>query len=221
MSADAAPAKTAAPAKAVAPVKAAAPKVKKVAKPAATGPSHVEMITAAITALGGKKGSSMASIKTHIRANHTGIAEKKIKKTKECIKRMVKLGKLTQTKGTGALANPPRPLVLGLFKLPVEEPKKAAKSPKKAAKSPKKDTKSPKKAAKSPKQADKKSVKKVTKDAKSPKKATKSPKKEVTKAAKPAKKAVKSPKKAAKSPAKKPVAKKAKKPAVKKAAAKK
>ena len=209
MSADAAPAETAAPAKAAAPKVA---KVKKVSvKKPATHPSFVEMITAAVTAFAAedlpkkkaKKGSSMASIKNYIRANYTGVDDKKLATfVKGNIKRMVDAGKITQVKGTGALAEPPRPMVLGQFLL-ADEPKKK-KVAKTAAKSPKKAAKSPKKTAKSPKKAAKKSVKKVTK------------------AAKPAKKAAKSPaKKAAKSPAKKPVAKKAKKPAAKKAAAKK
>ena len=164
--------------------KAAATKVKKVAKPS-THPKFTEMITAAVTTLADKKGSSLISIKKYILATYK-VEEKTVSTfAKTNIKRMVVAGALKQVKGTGAS---------GSFKL-AEKPKvkkaakKEAKSPKKAAKSPKKATKSPKKAAKSPKKAAKKTA--------------------VKKAAKPAKKAAKSPaKKPVAKKAKKPAAKK-------------
>ena len=165
--------------------KKAAPKVKKVAKPK-THPVFPVMITAAVTDLKDKKGTSGSAIKKYILANYK-VEDKTVGKlTKAHLKRMLAAGVLKQSKGTGAA---------GSFKL-ADAPKTAKKTAvKKAAKSPKKATKSPKKtvkktATKAAKPAAKKSVKK------SPKKAAKSP----------AKKPVA--KKAAKKPAAKKVAKK-------------
>ena len=160
-----------------------APKAKKPAKPAAH-PKFSEMITAAITSLKDKKGSSIQSIKKYILASYK-VEEKSVATfVKTNLKRMVASGALKQVKGSGAS---------GSFKL-AEKPK-AAKPKKAAAKKP-----AAKKAAKSP-------AKKAKKATKSPKKAAKKP--AAKKAAKPAKKAAKSPAKKAKKPAaKKPAAKK-------------
>ena len=161
--------------------KKAAPKAKK----PATHPKFSEMITAAITSLKDKKGSSIQAIKKYILATYK-VEEKSVGTfTKTNLKRMVDSGALKQTKGSGAS---------GSFKLAEKaKPAKKAAAKKPAAKKP-----TAKKAAKSP-------AKKTKKAAKSPaKKATKKP--AAKKATKPAKKAAKSP---AKKAAKKPAAKKA------------
>ena len=179
---------------------AATPAKKKSAAPkkVATHPPIAVMVTAAITALKDRKGSSLAAIKKHVAANKKVDIAKMAPFIRKFLKKAVADGKLVQTKGAGAA---------GSFKIgKVEKPKKkpVAKKEKKAKK-PKATPKKPvaKKAAKSPKKAAKKPVKKA---AAKPKKA-----------ATPAKKA------AAKKPAAKKVAKKAspKKPAAKKPAAKK
>ena len=159
------------------PAKKAAPKAIKPAKPA-THPKFSEMITAAITSLKDKKGSSIQAIKKYILASYK-VEEKSVGTfTKNNLKRMVESGALKQVKGSGAS---------GSFKL-AEKPK-AAKKP--AAK---------KAAAKKP--AAKKAPKKPA-----AKKTGKSPAKKVKKPAakKAAKKSAKSP---AKKAAKKPAAKK-------------
>ena len=144
-----------------------------------------EMITAAVTNLKDKKGSSIQAIKKYILANYK-VEEKSVATfVKTNLKRMVESGALTSVKGNGAS---------GSFKL-AEKPT-AAKKP--AAKKPADKKPAAKKTAKSP-------AKKTKKAAKSPKKAAKKPA-----AKKPTKKAVKSPAKKAKKPAaKKPAAKKA------------
>ena len=179
---------------AAAPAKKAAPKKPKVAP---AHPPVAEMVTAAITALKDRKGSSLAAIKKYVAGNYKVDMDRIAPFIRRFLKAAVEKGALKQTKGTGAA---------GSFKLG-EQPKppkkeKVAKKPKAVAKKPK----TPKKAAKKP--AAKKTPKKAAKKPKaaSAKKAAK-PKKTVAKKRKAA--AKKSPKKAA---AAKP---KAKKPAKK------
>ncbi len=179
-------------------------KVTKAKKPKvpAAHPQYKDMISAAITALKERGGSSRQAILKYIMANYkvgdNGTAVNA--RVKTALKAGVKNGTLKQAKGTGAS---------GSFK--VGEKKKEVKKPKKATK-PK--AAKPKKVAK-PKKAPAKKEGGETKKAAKPKKA-KTPKK------KPA--AKKSPKKAAKpktaKPKAAPKAKKAKTPK-KKAAAKK
>ena len=155
------------------PKKAAASKVKKVVKPK-THPAFPVMITAAVTDLKDKKGTSGSAIKKYILANYK-VEDKTVGKlTKAHLKRMLAAGALKQSKGTGAA---------GSFKLA-----DALKTAKKTAV--KKAAKSPKKATKSPKKTVKKTATKAAKPAakKSPKKAAKSPAKKPV-----AKKAVKKP----------------------------
>ena len=183
---------------AAAPAKKAAPKKPKVAP---AHPPVAEMVTAAITALKDRKGSSLAAIKKYVAGNYKVDMDRIAPFIRRFLKAAVEKGALKQTKGTGAA---------GSFKLG-EQPKppkkeKVAKKPKAVAKKPK----TPKKAAKKP--AAKKAVKKT------PKKAAKKPKAaSAKKAAKPKKTVAKKPKAAAKkSPKKAAAAKpKAKKPAKK------
>ena len=173
-----------------APKPAAAKKVaKKPAKPS-VHPPVADMVTAAITALNDKKGSSLSAIKKYIQANYKGIDMDRLAIfIRRFLKKAVDDKTVVQTKGTykmGAKADKPKEA-----KKPAAEKPKKVKTPKKAA-----AKKSPKKASKKP--TAKKSAKKT------PKKAAKKP-------------AAKKP--AAKKPAaKKPAAKKpaAKKPAAKK-----
>lgn len=164
------------------PAKKAAPK-----KPA-EHPKYIDMITAAITALKERTGSSRQAIAKYIKANYK-VGDNADVHLKMALKRGVASGALTQPKGTGAS---------GSFKVVKKEaPKKkkpAAKKP--AAKKP---------AAKKP--AAKKSTPKkkpAAKKAKSTPKKKKTPAKK-TAAKKPAKKPAK------KAAAKKPAAKKVKK----------
>ena len=163
------------------PAKKAAPKAIKPAKPA-THPKFSEMITAAITSLKDKKGSSIQAIKKYILASYK-VEEKSVGTfTKNNLKRMVESGALKQVKGSGAS---------GSFKL-AEKPK-AAKRPAAKKAAAKKATKKPaaKKAAKSPaKKVKKPAAKKAAKkSAKSPaKKAAKKPAAKKTGAKKAAKK---------------------------------
>ena len=149
-------------------------------KPAAHPPTSV-MVTAAISAMKDRKGSSLAAIKKYIAANYKVDVTRISVFIRAAVKKGVASGTLKQASGTGAS---------GRFRMgakPVTPKKKKAKKAKK-----------PKKAKKA----------KKTKKAKKPKakkmKAKKSPKK----AAKP-KKAKKAKKPAAKKAAKKPAAKKA------------
>jgi len=164
------------------PAKKAAPK-----KPA-EHPKYIDMITAAITALKERTGSSRQAIAKYIKANYK-VGDNADVHLKMALKRGVASGALAQPKGTGAS---------GSFKVVKKEaPKKkkpAAKKP--AAKKP---------AAKKP--AAKKSTPKkkpAAKKAKSTPKKKKTPAKK-TAAKKPAKKPAK------KAAAKKPAAKKVKK----------
>lgn len=172
------------------PAKKAAPK-----KPA-EHPKYIDMITAAITALKERTGSSRQAIVKYIKANYK-VGDNADVHVKMALKRGVASGALAQPKGTGAS---------GSFKVVKKaEPKKkkpAAKKP--AAKKP---------AAKKP--AAKKSTPKKKAAAK---KSTPKKKKPAAKKASSAKKAKKPAKKPA---AKKPAAKKAKKTPKKTAAKKK
>ena len=171
----------------------AAPAKKAVAKKPKAPAAHppvAAMVTAAITALKDRKGSSLAAIKKYVAANYKVDMDRIVPFIRRFLKSGVASGALKQVKGTGAS---------GSFKLGEQpKPKKEKKAKKPAAKKPK----TPKKAAKKP--AAKKTPKKAAKKPKTPKKAAKKP------AAK------KTPKKAAKKPAaKKPAKKVAKKPAAK------
>ena len=172
------------------PAKKAAPK-----KPA-EHPKYIDMITAAITALKERTGSSRQAIVKYIKANYK-VGDNADVHVKMALKRGVASGALAQPKGTGAS---------GSFKVVKKaEPKKkkpAAKKP--AAKKP---------AAKKP--AAKKSTPKKKSAAK---KSTPKKKKPAAKKASSAKKTKKPAKKPA---AKKPAAKKAKKTPKKTAAKKK
>ncbi|KAF2351595.1 Linker histone H1/H5 domain H15 [Trinorchestia longiramus] len=140
--------------------KAAKAKKPAAAKKVATHPKYTEMITAAITSLKDRKGSSGQAIRKYILATYK-IDEKAVgPHLRLALKRGVTSGAFKQVKGTGAS---------GSFKLPekVAKPKKAPVE--KKAKSPKKVKKTVKPAA--AKKTPKKSVKKA---AKSP--ATKKPK---------------------------------------------
>ena len=171
---------------AAAPAKKAAPKKPKVAP---AHPPVAEMVTAAITALKDRKGSSLAAIKKYVAGNYKVDMDRIAPFIRRFLKAAVEKGALKQTKGTGAA---------GSFKLgeqPKPKKEKVAKKPKAVAKKPK----TPKKAAKKP--AAKKAVKKT------PKKAAKKPKaasaKKPKAAAKPKKTVAKKPKAAAKKSPKK------------------
>ena len=169
----------------------ASPKKAPVAKKPAEHPKYIDMISAAITALKERNGSSRQAIVKYIKANYK-VGENSDVHVKMALKRGVASGALMQPKGTGAS---------GSFKLAKVAPKPKAKKP--AKKPAAKKTATPKK-------------KPATKKKSTPKKKTPA-KKKASSAKKPAKKpASKKPAKktAAKKPAKKPAAKK---PAAKKA----
>ena len=171
-------------------------KKKSAPKKPAEHPKYIEMITAAITALKDRKGSSRQAIAKYIKANYK-VGDGAETHLKMALKRGVASGALKQVKGAGAS---------GSFKV-AEKPKAPKKKP--AAKKP---------AAKKP--AAKKPAAKKSTPKKSAKKST--PKKAKKPAAKKpaAKKAAKKP--VAKKPAAKKAAKKTpkKKPAAKKTAKK-
>merc|ERR1711872_93805 len=115
---------------------AAAPK--KAKKAPAAHPPYASMITAAIKALGDKKGSSRQAILKYVVANNKVDAAKAAVRVRLALKKMI-----AAKKGAGS------------FKLPAKEPKaKKAKKPK--AKKPKKAKKVKKPAAKKAKKAAKK-----------------------------------------------------------------
>ena len=173
-----------------APAKKAAPK-----KPA-DHPKYIEMITAAITALKDRTGSSRQAIVKYIKANYK-VGDNADVHVKMALKRGVASGALTQPKGTGAS---------GSFKVVKKtEPKKKPAAKKPAAKKP---------AAKKPAAKKSGTPKKKT----ATKKSTPKKKKPAAKKASSAKKTKKPAKKPA---AKKPAAKKAKKTPKKTAAKKK
>lgn len=172
---------------------AAAPKAKAAKKPA-EHPTYKVMVTAAITALKNRNGSSRQAIQKYIETNYKGI-NNCTQHLRKAIQGMVTAGDLVRTKGTG---------VAGSFKVVKKAEPKKPKAKKPAAKKPAKKTATKKPAAK--KTAAKKTAAKKKPATKKP--ATKKP-------------AAKKP--AAKKPAaKKPAAKKpaAKKPAAKKPAKK-
>lgn len=167
-------------------------KPKKSAPKKADHPTYKAMVSAALTAMKDRKGSSKQAIEKHIRANYSlGGTDNGIKASlKRTLKKMVDDGLLIQTSGKGAS---------GSFKLKAKEVKK----PKKVTK-PKTPKKAKKPAAKKPSSAKKAKTVKKKPSAKKP--AAKKPA---------AKKAAKKPaaKKAVKKPVKKTAAKK--KPAAK------
>ena len=130
-----------------------AKKVKKAApKKPADHPKYIDMITAAISALKERTGSSRQAIVKYIRANYK-VGDNADVHVKQALKRGVASGALAQPKGTGASgsfkvvkkAEPKKPKKVAAKKPAAKKPAKkaAAKKPaKKAAK------KSPKKAAK-------------------------------------------------------------------------
>lgn len=182
------------------------PKTKK-PKKAASPPAHPTyevMISAAITALKDRTGSSRQAILKYLKANYK-VGDNVDNQVRLQLPKLVAKGKLEQKKGKGASGS------FKVNKAQAAVAKKPAKKPaaKKVAKKPA-DKKKPA-ASKSKKAAPKKS---------SPKKAKKAATKKA--AGSKSKTAKKSPSKAKKPSAKKPAAKKAaKKPAAKKAAKKK
>merc|ERR1712119_17737 len=117
---------------------AAAPKVKKAKAPAAH-PPYASMITAAIKALGDKKGSSRQAILKYVVANNKVDAAKAAVRVRIALKKMIAAKKVVAAAAAGKKG-------AGSFKLPAKAPKvKKAKKPKKP------DAKKPKKAAKKPK----------------------------------------------------------------------
>merc|ERR1711887_148228 len=130
---------------------AAAPKVKKAKAPAAH-PPYASMITAAIKALGDKKGSSRQAILKYVVANNKVDAAKAAVRVRLALKKLIAAKKVVAAAAAGKKG-------AGSFKLPAKEPKakkpkaKKAKKPKKAKKVKKpaaKKAKKPKKAAKKP-----------------------------------------------------------------------
>ena len=132
-----------------------AKKVKKAApKKPADHPKYIDMITAAISALKERTGSSRQAIVKYIRANYK-VGDNADVHVKQALKRGVASGALAQPKGTGASgsfkvvkkAEPKKPKKVAAKKPAAKKPKKAAKKPaaKKAAKKP-----AAKKAAKKP-----------------------------------------------------------------------
>merc|ERR1712119_255547 len=122
---------------------AAAPKVKKAKAPAAH-PPYASMITAAIKALGDKKGSSRQAILKYVVANNKVDAAKAAVRVRLALKKLIAAKKVVAAAAAGKKG-------AGSFKLPAKEPKvKKAKKPKKP-KAKKPAAKKPKKAAKKPK----------------------------------------------------------------------
>lgn len=189
------------------------PKAKKASPTQATHPTYQVMVTAAITQLKERNGSSRQKIVKYVKDNYK-VSDNFNVPLKTCIRRLIKSGQLVQVKGTGAS---------GSFKLAKTDKKPVKKEAKKKPVAAKKPAAKKAVAAKKPASASaKKTTAKKAAAAKKPA-AKKSPKKPAAKKA-PAKKSTTakkpSPKKAVK--AKKPAAKKqAKKPAAKKAATKK
>ncbi|KAM7297807.1 histone H1-III-like [Ixodes scapularis] len=191
-----APAGVAAPAALKSPKKASTKVSKGKAKAVPTHPKVSAMVTASISALKERGGSSLQAIKKYMSANYKVDVEKLSPFIRKYLKSAVAAGALVQTKGKGAT---------GSFKLSAksDKPSPAARKPKKEAGAAKKRPASATAGAarkKKPGTA-KKSPAKRAKSAK-PKK----PKAE-KKAAAP--KSPKKPKAAKKTPAKKPAAKKA------------
>merc|ERR1712236_135817 len=147
---------------------AAAPKAKKVkkAKAPAAHPPYASMITAAIKALGDKKGSSRQAILKYVVANNKVDAAKAAVRVRIALKKMIAAKKVVAAAAAGKKG-------AGSFKLPAKEPKaKKAKKPK--AKKPKKVKKAKKPAAKKAKKP-KKAAKKPAAKKPAAKKAAKKP----------------------------------------------
>merc|ERR1712018_1126366 len=137
---------------------------KKAAKPKAPAahPPYATMITAAIKALGDKKGSSRQAILKYVVANNKVDAAKAAVRVRLALKKMVESKKIVAAAAAGKKG-------AGSFKLPVKAPaekkvkKPKAKNPKKAAKKP--AAKKPAKKAAAKKPAAKKAAKKPAKKA--------------------------------------------------------
>merc|ERR1712073_264068 len=129
---------------------AAAPKKAAKAKAPAAHPKYSVMISAAITALKDRTGSSRQAILKYICANYKVDAAKAAVQVRMALKRGVAKGALKMARASGKGA--------GCYKVvKVEKPKAAKKSKKPKAKKPKKAKKAAKKpAAKKPKKAAKK-----------------------------------------------------------------
>ncbi|XP_074107294.1 histone H1-like [Cotesia typhae] len=187
---------------------------KPVTKP--THPSAGDMVTAAVTALAEKNGSSLQAIKKYIAANYKVEIEKQSMFIKKFLKAAVEKGTLVQTKGKGAS---------GSFKLPVSKlaakPKAAAGEKKAAPKKPAARKPAAKKASEakvSVKEASKPKKAAAAKKSASPKKAKAPAKPKAAAEPKAKKAAAPKAKKAAKAPTAKPKAPKPKKAAAPKAA---
>merc|ERR1739846_68919 len=103
---------------------AAAPKVKKAKVPAAH-PPYASMITAAIKALGDKKGSSRQAILKYVVVNNKVDAAKAAVRVRLALKKMIAAKKVVAAAAAGKKG-------AGSFKLPAKAPKvKKAKKPKK------------------------------------------------------------------------------------------
>merc|ERR1711909_269192 len=103
---------------------AAAPKAKKAAKAPAAHPPYASMITAAIKALGDKKGSSRQAILKYVVANNKVDAAKAAVRVRLALKKMIAAKKVVAAAAAGKKG-------AGSFKLPAKEPKaKKAKKPK-------------------------------------------------------------------------------------------
>merc|ERR1712202_71935 len=130
------------------------------AKAPAAHPPYASMITAAIKALGDKKGSSRQAILKYVVANNKVDATKAAVRVRIALKKMIAAKKVVAAAAAGKKG-------AGSFKLPAKAPKvKKAKKPKKPkAKKPKKAAKKPKaKKAAKPK-AKKPAAKKAAKKA--------------------------------------------------------
>merc|ERR1711982_226601 len=126
---------------------AAAPK--KAKKAPAAHPPYASMITAAIKALGDKKGSSRQAILKYVVANNKVDAAKAAVRVRLALKKMIAAKKVVAAAAAGKKG-------AGSFKLPAKEPKAKKPKAKKATKVKKikkpaaKKAKKPKKAAKKP-----------------------------------------------------------------------
>merc|ERR1711923_250709 len=136
-------------------------------KAPAAHPPYASMITAAIKALGDKKGSSRQAILKYIVANNKVDAAKAAVRVRLALKKMIAAKKVVAAAAAGKKG-------AGSFKLPAKEPKaKKVKKPK--AKKPKKVKKAKKPAAKKPKKAAKKPAAKKAAKPKAKKPAAKKP----------------------------------------------
>merc|ERR1712130_306970 len=124
-------------------------------KAPAAHPPYASMITAAIKALGDKKGSSRQAILKYVVANNKVDAAKAAVRVRLALKKMITAKKVVAAAAAGKKG-------AGSFKLPAKEPK-AKKAKKQKAKKPKKAKKVKKPAAKKAKK--KPAAKKATKKA--------------------------------------------------------